>query len=352
MFGTLRFFLATLVALSHAGVTLMGKYHLGVPAVVVFYILSGFVVTGMVHSWADAIQRAASGSVSRVNWTTRPPSWRRFARRFWAERVVRLYPPYAIALLLGLVAWSAGVASGFLSKDTWWGQWVANITVLPLAFAPFVSSLNGLQLVPPAWSLGVEGMFYLLAPWLVLSPRALWGAALLSLVWQMAVHGAAPWLGQWSDALGYRLFPAALLYFVMGAAVWLAFARDRRWWALPLLGFVAQSALLIVDGVRGLWGQPFLLETSLGAVVGAPLVVALAQIPRRRWDARLGQLSYPIFLSHFPVLWLLGWEGKSLSLAMLLGYLALVLALAWVIDATAQQPLRSVRQQLLRTPSA
>lgn len=329
MFGGLRFVLALLVALSHAGVALAGGFHLGVPAVVVFYLLSGFVVTGMVHGWA-----AVAGGVG-------------FARRFWAERVVRLLPPYAVAFGLGWVAWWSGVPSPFLHHDTWWGQWVANVTVLPLAFAPFVPSLSGLQLVPPAWSLGVEGFFYLLAPWLVVRPRALVAAAVVSLLWQFVVHGAAPWLGRWSDALGYRVFPAALLYFALGAAIWLAWARDGRWWGVVMLGFVGELGLLFADGVRGLWGQPFLFETSLGGVVGIALVALLARLPRRRWDAFLGQLSYPIFLAHFPVLWAMGWEGVRLDVPALVGYGVLVVALAWGIDVVAQRPFRGVRRRLL-----
>ena len=49
MFGSLRWLLAMMVAFSHAGVAWHG-YHLGVPAVVVFFILSGFVVASLLDS--------------------------------------------------------------------------------------------------------------------------------------------------------------------------------------------------------------------------------------------------------------------------------------------------------------
>src|SRR5438105_15163327 len=70
--GTLRLVLAVLVLLSHADVRVAG-YNPGVVAVVVFYLISGYVMAGLIRS-----HYAAPGRIVG----------------FYADRALRIYPQY------------------------------------------------------------------------------------------------------------------------------------------------------------------------------------------------------------------------------------------------------------------
>lgn len=323
MFGALRLILALMVALSHAGVSWAG-YHLGVPAVVVFLLLSGYVVAAMLQP--------------------RPP-W----ARFWAERAVRLLPPYYTAWLAGVLLWWLGVDSPFLQGAHQPGLWLAGLLVIPLNYATLWPALDTFTPVPPAWSLGLEIQFYLLAPWLLAAPRRLWGATILTAgVGALAQLGALP-----SDALGYRLLVGNLYIFLSGAMLWHAgqgSVPHRRalmalWLWVALIG--------AVTGAMGRWGQPFVLEVTAGYLVGLPLVAALARRPRTMWDDRLADLAYPLFLIHFAVLWglqLAGHPPSPTAPAFLLRYVLLALAAAWLVHRVAQRPWRGLRHRLRYPP--
>lgn len=322
MFGTLRLVLALLVALSHAGVSLRG-YHLGVPAVVVFLLLSGYVVAAMLQP--------------------RPP-----LTHFYAERALRLLPAYYAAFALGVAVWLLGVQSPFLQGGARWELWLAALLIVPLNYATLWPALDTFTPVPPAWSLGLEITFYLLAPWL-LACRQRMGAALVATL----ALGSAAQLGLLpSDPWGYRLLPGNLYIFLTGALLWQA-----RHTALPCASalrwpWLTVAATAVATGLLGRWGQPFVLEVALGYLVGVPLVAWLGRQPRRRWDDHLADLAYPVFLGHFAVLWALQLAGiqpgpgawRALAL-----YLALVLLVAAVLHRVAQHPVVPLRRRLRRT---
>ena len=325
MFGTLRLLLALSVALAHAGISVHG-YHPGVPAVVVFFILSGFVVASLLSgSFPDR------GDITA----------------FYFERFLRLAPLYYLFLLAGYLAYLAGVASPWLAGTPDAALWLANLMVVPLDFYMVFERINGFFLIPVAWSLGLEIQFYLLAPWLLRSAPALVVAVPAS----FAVHAAATlgWIN--ADWFGYRLLCGTLFMFLAGAMLF--HARTAPRWRLPLIAlWLAELALLIACGALGRWPGTFSLETQVGFVAGLPLLAWLSRLPRQRLDDWLGNLAYGVFLAHFAVMWLaakVGWlDPQTRPIAL---YLALCIAASALGHLFVERPIVRWRHRLRRRRS-
>ncbi|AHC85739.1 hypothetical protein X970_11190 [Pseudomonas monteilii SB3101] len=277
--GLLRFVLAALVVVSHMGYTVNG-YNPGVWAVVVFYLLAGHVVARL---WS---QRPHEEILDSVLW-------------FYKDRALRIFPLYFTALLFGVSVWLLGANSYFLSGAPDLLRWVSNITVIPLSYYMW-SGVDKFMVLPPAWSLGVELQFYLLVPLLLISHRSAFVVSSIS----VAVFAAAQvgWLN--TDVFGYRLLVGVLFIFLTGAVI------ESGSKAARYMVFVACIAMFLY--VLALWGfglrRYYDAEVAAGYVVGVPLVAMLSKF---KFSGRLnvaqrhaGNVSYGLFLFHFPLIWL------------------------------------------------
>ncbi|WP_312830564.1 acyltransferase family protein [Pseudomonas rhodesiae] len=290
--GLLRFLLASLVLMSHLSIGFHG-YNLGVMAVIVFYLLAGQVV---VRLWARM--------------RTLPNCIGVFAR----DRLLRILPQYFVGLGLSTLVWLYfAPTSEFLPLHPSVWDWLANLTVIPLNFFMY-TGLTNFMLIPPAWSLGAELQFYLLTP-LLFS----WGTCRLGLIFlgSIAVFLLAQTGTLHTDYYGYRLLPGILFIFLLGSALAeqspLHPKKSRHWAGLfvvwVVMGFYALALLVTRDH------QPFRLEVALGLVVGLPLILMLQKkTSPHAWSKllsrRAGELSFGIFLYHFPVIWTLESLGQ------------------------------------------
>lgn len=321
MFGSLRLLLALAVALSHAHISWRG-HHIGVMAVVVFLLLSGYVVAGLLRP-GSALSRSPM--------------------RFYAERSARLLPLYYALMLAGaLLVLAGGTHSEFLQGPGTAAQWWANLLIVPQNYSMFSQTLEHFLLVPPAWSLGLEIQFYLLAPWLLRGERIM----LVAMAATLAISAAAHLGLLHGDWFGYRLLCGNLYIFLSG--VWLYRMHHAQASAVPLLGIWGLCLLLFAaTGWLGKWGTPFNFEVLLGYLLGLPLVAWLGRQSRKPWDDQLGQLAYGAFLSHFAILWLAPQLGLiTPSGRPLISYLALVLAAALVGHVVVERPLLAWRRRL------
>ncbi|HJY76921.1 MAG TPA: acyltransferase family protein, partial [Burkholderiales bacterium] len=161
--------------------------------------------------------------------------------------------------------------------------------------------LYRMLLVPQAWTLSVEFYFYLLAPWLTRLPlRGIIAVIAASLALRYGVWGVA---GLRADPWSYRFFPFELAFFMTGA---LAYRVAHRGW-LSRLGALAVPALAL--GFTDWWARAHAGVPPLTLVRIAFIAVLVMGLPALfewtkdiRLDRYLGELSYPLYISHLLVL--------------------------------------------------
>jgi peptidoglycan/LPS O-acetylase OafA/YrhL len=338
----LRAVAVLLVVLGHAGVPFLRGGYVGVD---VFFVLSGFLITGLLLSEASR-----NGTIS--------------LRAFYVRRARRILP--AAALTLAVTDVAAYLMLNFVqaretvSDSVWASFFAAN-----LHFAS-VSGDYFAQNQPPSpvehyWSLAVEEQFYLVWPAIVLlvvvggiaafrySHRLLVvigsiGAA--SLAWSIYSTGVDPGPAYfltagraWELALGAALAAStaamtrlprrahALLGWLGLAGIIVAAAAFSS--STPFPGYAAllpagATALVIVAGLAG--NRSWL---------GVPRVLSLAPL------RYVGDRSYALYLWHWPVLIIAAqYAGRELSLATNLALVAGAFGLSVISYRFFENPIR------------
>lgn len=332
MLGTFRLILALGVAASHADFKIQGL-NPGVTAVVGFYLISGYVMAGL-------LRRHYPGAGS--------------AAAFYGDRALRLMPQYLCYALLTVLYWVFLTPSAvhpsqayFLGRTPGLQDILNNLLVIPLNYYMW-NGAERFTLIPPAWSLGAEIQFYLIAPFILLWPRRILLAGAIGLaVYLLALLGQIN-----SDWYGYRLLPGVLTFFMLGALLHELHARRHS--RHPATALVA---LVILGGALAGWlslrqgalAQPYNRETLLGLLIAFPLLHLLARRARRPWDEVAGDISYGVFLNHFLILWMLYPGG--VSAAALPGFLLLSIALSFITQRYVERPLLAWRRRLRRLPA-
>lgn len=272
MFGIHRYVLAHLVMIGHlwpAWNSWCGYY-----AVFGFYVLSGYLMTMVLRD-------RYGSSIDGVG-------------RFVANRALRIYPPYWVAAGLTLAALAVCGASvtqlvPSMRVPASPSEWLQNL---------FIFGLNGssLRLVPPAWSLDVELVFY--GVMAVIASRSRWisiGWLALSVVYTGVLIAQDA-----SFAERYAHHGAASLPFALGSVIQWFEARARlstvHAWIAPA-AFVA-NALFAVKIWGGADGAGFYVSLLLAGYSVLALAPRRASGTLRRLDSRLGDLSYTVFLVH------------------------------------------------------
>ena len=305
--------------------------RLGWLGVDLFFVLSGFLITGILVDTQD------------------DP---RCLRNFYVRRCLRLLPLYTV-VSVAVVAWSAAAGWGPTRWTAPYFLYGSNI-VLNLAQPIGVDPrLN----VTHFWSLAVEEQFYMLWPWLVLwarrPRRVLWvcvAGALLSLALRWAASFAAPGFLHGQADMERPLHLDGLM---LGGALAVAMRDPElrpRCKFFRCVAIACGTALLMTAffhphlGVYSRTSARYVL--ALAAVLFAALV-GLAVEPGT-WVERtaswsplrwLGRYSYGIYVLHFPLVKQLERHtmppesphtiaARAAELAWMAGYLVLTLAAA------------------------
>jgi peptidoglycan/LPS O-acetylase OafA/YrhL len=257
----------------------------GYEAVFIFFVISGFLIATRI------VER--DGGLERVD-----------LRRFYRARARRILPLLLLTLAV-LTALALLGVTGFAPDDG--KQSVAGLLGSSLSFT--FNWYEGRTGWAPAgwdvlWSLSIEEVFYLGFPLLCLwLPRRLLIGLLV--VWALALmplRGLVPAADEvwWEKA--YLPGMAAIAWGVLTALLarrWRPSRRDAR--ALALFG---GFCILMVLGWGELVHRHLFKSGMYGLVLGASLMLlafhAHPPAPRTgmRWLARMGNLSYELYLSH------------------------------------------------------
>ncbi len=311
--GTLRFILAISVVLAHSssilGLSLVG----GQIAVQAFYIISGFYMSLVLNEKYIGVNNSY--------------------KLFITNRLLRLYPIYWVVFLLtvsysiAICIYSKGVYAGGLTIyiDYWDSMNIGSFifllftnlflflqdTVMFLGletstgYLYFTSNfqetsppLYKFLICPQAWTIGIEIAFYLIAPFIV---RRKLKTIIVFIMMSLLVRFFLYQYSLEKDPWSYRFFPTELAFFLLGIVSYHIYINLRKieiesfylkiiWSAILIFTFFYDS--LSIPGK----GYIYLFAFS----ICLPFVFILT----KNWkeDSYIGELSYPIYISHIFVL--------------------------------------------------
>ncbi|WP_213980626.1 acyltransferase family protein [Sphingomonas sp. dw_22] len=316
----------------------------GFTGVDIFFVISGFVVTGSLLGR----QFATLGAL---------------AAYFYARRLVRILPALIVMLLATILAAQLFIPTLWLGRNPILIGQFAFFGLSNIALAADADSYFGpLATYNPfthTWSLGVEEQFYLVFPFLLHWHQRLHrGRAAIRVVAWLSVASLllSAVLGQFAPRYAlYLIFPR---FWELGAGMLLCLTREQ--WQ-PLLaampaarrhGLALASAGILLAGFAIPETRLFPFPLALLPVTGtAGLIATLCAAPESaasrllasRPLVAIGLLSYSLYLWHWPVFVLFRWTAGLHTLALQLAALVIAMALATASYFLVEQPLRTSR---------
>ena len=303
--GLARIYLAACVVSWHAGgPTLDFIWINGGIAVLCFYMFSGFLI-------ALVLDKKYQGNV----------------RGFYAARIGRIFPIYfavALAVVGAMIVLRAPNPFAGHHMNAW--QWAfvifTNVGILGLDLYPFIDpsfATSEMRIVPIAWTLSVEIQFYLVAPLLMkLRLRYLAAALAALLIIRFSLLSAAN-----AELWRYFFAPSVWCFFVMGAVSY-RLSRDlldsphRALFTVSAFALIAVAIHVGDPHARKDYDAPELWFFYVAFVLATPFLFALTK--KDHLDGLIGNLSYPIYLTHLSVSQVVGFAVTGGFLAWPLTY--------------------------------
>jgi peptidoglycan/LPS O-acetylase OafA/YrhL len=335
--GALRLILALSVVASHADVPSILRLWGGPSAVQIFFVISGF--------YMQLILRK---------------EYRGDAVGFWMSRGARIYPAYAIvAAITVLVIFTNALMKGRFEGLTSLGPAPALLVILSNCFIVLQdaimftaddhghlvfrtnadSALWPYLVILQGWSLALELYFYALAPWLA---RRSTTVLVVLVVASIAARIITYRIGLDYDPWTYRFFPFEIALFLTGMISQRAYSAID-WSTLPrraLLGMLAIVICGLCLSMKLAWSidkqYSFLIAMSTAAFL--PIMFLLSR--KSAIDRAVGELSYPLYLTH---LFVLSHISRSYFVAV-----PVAIGLSWLIVVFVDRPLDRWRHKKFR----
>lgn len=297
----LRAFAALLVIIFHAKITAGG--YIGVD---IFYVISGFLITGLILRELEK-----TGKLD--------------LRAFYLRRIKRLLPTsFVVLMVTAVVSWLVfpSTMREELGKDIF----AAAVYVSNFLFAIWQMDYQNLNALPPVvihyWSLAVEEQFYLFWP---------------IIIFLLYKSGGRRRVGYGVLAITLASFLFSL-YLTSNSPIWAFYSLPTRAWELgagALLLFLPKKiklhgaytwlAIIAITyaSIRFTDNTPFPGRAALLPVLGTMFALAsigrwpkvIDQLGVSRFSQWLGEISYPLYLWHWPLLVIpVLYLGRSLHL--------------------------------------
>lgn len=303
--GSIRFLLAITVVLCHSP-WLDGLFFIGGRnAVQIFYVISGFLISYLLLE-----------KKSYVN-----------VQSFYLSRWLRIWPLYALVALFSLLLnrhftdfyrhlpFDAAILL-VVSNIIIFGQDMVMFMGIDQANLVFTKDFKNSEIllfqgliISPAWSLAVELMFYLVAPF-ILHRRALMLTVLLA---SLALRVVLINLGFGNiDPWSYRFFPTELAIFLLGAVshqILMPFYKQCFGKKLTSISAYVTASFVTFALVFNLLFQN--VNQDLSNAIAILLFVIIVPFTfiftvQNNWDTLIGELSYPIYIGHAVILFVVG----------------------------------------------
>ncbi|MFE4543473.1 acyltransferase family protein [Arthrobacter sp. NPDC056727] len=322
----------------------------------VFFVISGFVITASLIR-----EHGRTGRLSLVD--------------FYRRRARRILPLASLVIVLSLIgSWAVFSTARFagIAQDGLWAFLSAANWRLAMTGTDYMQAGGAVSPLQHFWSLAVEEQFYIVWPWLMVLMLG-WGASRLG----RSSSGARRSLGLALFAVAGASFAFAL--WESSAAPTVAyFSTFSRAWELGcggLLAVLAPVLLRIPDRVRpalaylglaGIVAGAFAMTPELtfpGPWAAVPVLATMAVIAAgtggeqrllapltNRASRYLGDISYSLYLWHFPVIILLEALRPLNGIVDYAGAAGLTLALSAWSYRFVEEPVR--RSQWLEPKAA
>lgn len=358
--GIIRTLLAISVIVAHStpilGFTLVG----GSTAVQAFYIISGFYMALILNE----------------KYVSQEGSYQLFI----TNRLMRLYPVYWVVLVCSILIYYVSYQYGSPNIFRFYAEYFSrmdlstqvllmfeNTFILFMDFAfyfgldeetgtlLFTRNFNEVEpamylfsFVPQAWTISVEITFYLIAPFLVRRNLLAIGLVMaLSIGLRMLLYtnglDHAPWT--------YQFFPTELVFFMLGVISYRLYRSDYSYVKSSKVGKILFLLTLTLILLYQFAPEFVLKKVVLYLVLAASLPSVFNLFKSNKRDRFIGELSYPIYISHKIVLFVvsMGFFPKVESVGTtcaIVSILVSMLLLLFIIN-----PIEKFRQRRVIAPS-
>jgi peptidoglycan/LPS O-acetylase OafA/YrhL len=353
--GLLRFLLALSVLASHSGKIFGLQFTDSMVAVQTFFIISGFYISFILNEKYIGLNSF---------------------RVFIVNRFLRLFPIYWFILILTVSAcflfqikyhyqWQVScyyeyIHSNNFSVATFLGLIFTNLFIFGQDILNFFGmnatdgsvffttnylsqnpQLNSFLFVPQAWSISLELMFYIIAP-LILTKKLpviisiIITSILLRYIFLTNGFNPNPW--------NYMFFPSELAFFLSGYISYFIYKKIKE---KNISSIFLKSIFVVMIGFTIFF--EFIMDSNfkislyyLIIVFAIPFLFKLTR--NNAIDRYVGELSYPIYISHIFVLMFVGTnhfftiESKATTLALC------TILFSMLINKFISAPIEKIRQ--------